>query len=91
MNADRVDLDPPPRNSPRLYASVDAVAHSRPRSSALRPRPTDAQLARLRRDLAIYLAIEGGMSYRTASKIFGLTAPGILKAYRRMACRKSRA
>lgn len=88
---DRLDLDPAPRRSPRLYAKVESIPHARPISSLLRHKPTEGQLARIRRDLAIYLAIEGGMSYRIAGKVYGLTPPGILKAYRRMRCRKQRA
>jgi hypothetical protein len=90
MNPDRLDLDPRPRNSPSLYAEVGAIPRARPVTSLRRLKPNDALLARLRRDLAIYLAIEGGMSQRTAGKAFGLSQPGILKAYRRMSCRKSR-
>jgi hypothetical protein len=90
MIPDRLDLDPPPRRSPRLSAAVESIPRARPVSSVLRSRPTDAQLARIGRDLAIYLAIQGGMSQRIAAKAFGLSQPGILKAYRRMLCRKSR-
>jgi hypothetical protein len=84
------DSDPRPRRSPRLFAEVEDVPGS-VNPASLRPsKPTPAQLDRLRRDMAIYLAVEGGMSYRIAGKAFGLTAPGILKAYRRICCRKSR-
>lgn len=88
--SDRLDLDPPPGRSPRLYADVEAIPHSRPVRSALRSKPTEAQLARLRRDLAIYLAIEGGMSLRMAGKQFQLTHEGIRKSYLRTLSRKSR-
>lgn len=59
--------------------------------ATLRPtKPTALERKRLARDLAIYLAIEGGMSQRVAANAFGLSQPGILKAYRRIACRNSR-
>lgn len=90
MNLDRHDDFPAPRNSPRLYADVDAIPHACPTSSALRHKPTQAQRTRLATDLAIFMAIEGGMSQRVAARAFGLSQPGILKAYRRMVCRKSR-
>jgi hypothetical protein len=90
MTNDRLDMDPPPRRSPRLSAEVEKIPHARPTASLLRPRPTDAQIARLRRDLAIYLAIEGGMSFRMTAKVWGLTHPGVIKIHRRMLRRKAR-
>lgn len=87
---DRLDLDPAPRRSPRLYAKVESIRHARPISSVLRLKPTETQLARIRRDLAIYLAIEGGMSLRMAGKTFELTHEGIRKSYLRTLSRKSR-
>ena len=86
---DRLDLDPPPRRSPRLHAEVEAIPYARKVADVRPSRPSPVKVARLRRDLAIYLAIEGGMTQRVAGKVFGLSQPGILKAYRRMLCRKS--
>lgn len=44
MNPDRLDLDPPPRRSPRLSASVESIPHAIPasvaRSSRLSPHQT---------------------------------------------------
>ena len=89
--SDRTDLDPRLRGSPRLFADPGTIPHARTSSSLIRSTPTETQLARMRRDMAIYLAIEGGMSFRMVGKIFELTPPGALKAYRRMVRRKSRA
>lgn len=85
-----VDLDPRPKRSPRLFAVVEDVPGSVAPVSMRPSKPTVAQLDRLRRDLAIYLVIEGGMSQRMAAKAFGLSQPGILKAYRRVVRRNSR-
>lgn len=85
-----VDLDPPPPGSPKLFHDLDSVEDSRP-SAQLRPRKlTVGQTDRLRRDLAIYQAVEGGMSLRMAGKVFGLTYEGIRKAHLRILSRKSR-
>jgi hypothetical protein len=84
------DPDPRPRRSPRLYAAIDRVPGTSATSSRRPTPPTPARLERLRRDLAIMAALERGMSQRTAAKVFGLSQPGILKAYRRMISRKSR-
>jgi len=84
------DPDPRPRRSPRLYAEVEGVQGAVVPASLRPTKPTPAQIDRLRRDLAIYHAIEGGMSQRMAAKVFGLSQPGILKAYRRISCRESR-
>ncbi len=88
--SDRLDLDPRPSRSPRLYSEVEDVPGVPTSAITLRVKPTEAQQLRLGRDLAIYLSIEGGMSFRTAARVYKLTPPGILKAYRRMKCRKSR-
>lgn len=85
-----VDLDPPPPGSARLYHDMDAVPDSKPTAEFRPSKPTPAQIDRLRRDLAIYQSVEGGMSQRMAAKVFGLSQPGILKAYRRISCRQSR-
>lgn len=90
-NPDRYfDPDPPPRRSPRLHAEMGSIPGSVAPASLRPSRPTPAQIERLRRDLAIYQSVEGGMSQRMAAKVFGLSQPGILKAYRRISCRKSR-
>lgn len=89
MNSDRLDLDPPPRRSPRLFADMGQVPHSRPTSSLLRRKPTKSKMDRLRRDAAIYLAIRGGMSQRMAAKVFGMSKSGIGHAYRRISRLKS--
>lgn len=82
--------DPPPRLSPRLYAEVEDVPGSVSAASVRPSKPTPAQIDRLRRDIAIYKSVEGGMSLRMAGKVFGLTYEGIRKACRRISCRKSR-
>jgi hypothetical protein len=76
----------------RLFGDVEAIPYARPKPIPPHPKPklTEAQQIRLARDLAIYLAIHGGMSYRTAGRAFGLTHVGIFKAYQRMCIRKSR-
>ena len=90
MDLDRYDDFPVPRHSPRPYADVGSIPHAIPTSSALRHKPTQAQRIRIARDIAIYMAVEGGMSLRTAGRAFELTQEGIRKVYLRMACRKSR-
>ena len=84
------DPDPPPRRSPRLVADVGRLPGAVPTSRARASGPTPAQLDRLRRDIAIYAAIQAGMSQRLAGKTFKLSQPGISKAYRRIVCRNSR-
>lgn len=83
------DPDPPPRRSPRLRGDVGDLP-SLPTARLRRSPPSRTALDRLARDLAIYLAIEGGMSLRMAAKIFGLTHVGVGKAYRRMVLRHKR-
>lgn len=85
----RIDLDPPPRRSPRLFGHMDGAARERP-SDRRRSKLTEGQRNRLARDIAIYQSIEAGMSQRVAAKAFGLSQPRILTIYRDMACRKSR-
>lgn len=55
------------------------------------PKLTALRLKRQRRDYAIAAAIEDGMTYRAVAEAFGLTAPSILNALRRINYRKSRA
>jgi hypothetical protein len=90
MTGPYFDSDPRPRRSPRLYAEMESVPGSVTPASLRPAKPTALGRKRLARDLAIYLAIEGGMSFRVAGKAFQLTEAGIFKAYRRMVCRKSR-
>jgi len=88
--ADRLDLDPPPRRSARLYAEMGDIPGAIPTAKVRTVKPTAAQRDRLARDIAVYLAIEGGMSFRVAGRAFRLTEAGVFKAYRRMVCRESR-
>lgn len=89
-NIDTFDDFPKPRNAPRLYADVDSIPHVLPLPSPLRHKPTEAQRNRLARDLAIYLVIEGGMSFRSAGRAFKLTQEGIRKTYLKMVCHRIR-
>jgi hypothetical protein len=84
------DDDPPPRGSPKLYDDLSAL-NGRITAAARLARPTDGQMDRLRRDIAIYAAIESGMSQRMAAKVFNMSKSGLLHAYRRIERRKSRA
>jgi hypothetical protein len=90
MNPQYIDDDPRPRRSPRLHPDVGVLPYSRPTSSVLRKRLTESQIARIRRDLAIYAAIEGNMSYGMAAKVFGMSKSGLRDAYKRISRRKSR-
>lgn len=54
MNTDRLDLDPAPRRSPRLYAQVEAVPHSRRMGEVRGSKLSEAKLRRLRMMAVIY-------------------------------------
>lgn len=83
--ARNIDDDRPPRRFPRLSSKVESIPRARALATVLGRRLTDGQASRLRRDMAIYFAIEGGMSFRMVAKIHELTHPGAIKAYRRIA------
>lgn len=54
MNAERIDLDPVSRRSPRLYADVGAVPHSRRMGEVHGSKTSRAKLKRLRMMAVIY-------------------------------------
>lgn len=92
MNIDRFDDFPAPRRSPRLYAEVEAVPHSRRMSEVVGSRTSEARLRRLRH-MAIIEACRNApnpVPYSTLISTLGISRSNAVRLYKMACTRKMR-
>lgn len=95
MNPDRLDLDPAPRRSPRLYASVESIPHARRMAEVAGSKLSAAKTRRLRLMAIIWtcrtapdpvpystLVVSLDISERTAMRLFKLACQRRLRRSR---------